>query len=175
MSRSANRARKRARTANKRRSSLAFLDHMRGAEFSATGAHSSLGLLAASNLAGTRATVSGTFAAKPSPAVLPNTPAERAPKPSDMPRRSLWQAATGDAAPEPVAEPVKAPEPVAVVHEPIKAAELDKELKAEAKRIMQSDTSGGWRVVGAMDRENGRVSVYVRKHGATVRYSTTAI
>ena len=165
MSRSANRARKRARTANKRRSSLAFLDHMRGAEFSATGAHSSLGLLAASNLAGTRATVGGTFAAKPSPAVLPHTPAERAPKPSDMPPRSIWQAATGDSAPE----------PVAVVHEPIKAAGLSKELKAEAKRIMQSDTSGGWRVVGAMDRENGRVSVYVRKHGATVRYSTTAI
>lgn len=86
-----------------------------------------------------------------------------------MPRRSIWQAATGDAAPVPVAEPV------AVVHEPIKAAELAKELKAEAKRIMQSDTTGGWRPFAAMERETGRVCVWVRKHGATVRYSTTPI
>ncbi len=95
MSRSATRARRRARTANVRRNNLAFLDHMRTAEFSATGTHSSLGLLAASKLAETRATVSATFAAKPSPAVLPHTPPRRVAKPSDMPQRSIWQAATG--------------------------------------------------------------------------------
>ncbi|MEU0214069.1 hypothetical protein ABZ281_02735 [Streptomyces sp. NPDC006265] len=180
MSRSATRARKRARTADTRRKSLGFLEHMRRAEFSATGTHSSLGMLAADNLTRTRDTVTGTFAAKPSPAVLPNT-VHDVPKPSDMPRtRTMWQAATGEPTPAPVPtepepEPLAEPETLAVTHEPIRAAELDKELKAEAKLIMQSDTSGGWRVVGVMDREDGRVSVYVRKHGATVRYSTTII
>ncbi|MGW1261243.1 hypothetical protein ACWD7Y_04680 [Streptomyces drozdowiczii] len=66
-------------------------------------------------------------------------------------------------------EPVKAPD-----HQPIKAAELDAEMKAAARRIMQADGRDGWRLVGVMNRESGRVKVYVRKHGASVRYSTAA-
>ncbi|MFJ4686514.1 hypothetical protein [Streptomyces sp. NPDC088789] len=170
MSRSATRARRRARTAATRRKSLAFLDHMRGAEFSATGAHSSLGLLAADNLTRTRATVIASFTAKPSPAVLPDTPPQPMAKPSDMPSRSIWEIATGEPAPMP--EPVSAPAKSA--HEPIKAAELDKEMRAAAKRIMQADGCDGWRLVGVWNRECGRVKVYVRKQGASVRYSTAA-
>lgn len=175
MSRSATRARRRARTANARRSNLTFLDHMRSAEFSATGAHSSLGMVAASHLAETRATVTAKFAAKPSPAELPHTPAHRAPKPSDMPRRSLWQAATGEPAPVPVGEPVSAPAPKREPeHALIKAAELSKEMREAAKRIMQENGPDGWRLIGVMNWESGRVKVYVRKHGTSVRYSTTA-
>ncbi|WP_405668036.1 hypothetical protein [Streptomyces sp. NBC_00055] len=173
MSRSASRARRRARTANTRKNSMGFLDHMRAAEFSATGKHSSLAMLAASNLTGTRATVSATFAAKPSPAVLPHTPPRTAAKPSDMPRRSIWHAATGDPVAEPVAEPVTAPVLATRVHTPIKAAELDKEMRAAAMRIVHGDGPHGWRLVGVINRESGRVTVYVRKHGASVRYSTT--
>jgi hypothetical protein len=69
-----------------------------------------------------------------------------------------------------------APEPVKAeaVHEPIKAAELDKEMRAAAKRIVQADGPDGWRLVGVMNRESGRVKVYVRKHGRSARYSTAA-
>ncbi|MGW3274947.1 hypothetical protein ACWDFH_26255 [Streptomyces kronopolitis] len=85
----------------------------------------------------------------------------------ERPAKSIWEAATGEPA------PVKA-EPAPTDYQPIKAAELDKEMKAAAKRILQSDTSGGWRLIGVMNRESGRVKVYVRKHGASVRYSTAA-
>lgn len=175
MSRSASRARKRARVADKRRSSLRFLDHMRAAEVSATGTHSSLGMLAASNLVGTRAAVSATFAAKPIPAELPNTPPRRVAKPSDMPRRSIWHAATGAPAPAQVreAERIKA-EDKPTEHQPIKAAELDKAMRAAAKRIVQSAGPDGWRLVGVWNRQSGRDKVYVRKHGNSVRYSTAA-
>ncbi|MFD9815175.1 hypothetical protein [Streptomyces sp. NPDC059080] len=102
-------------------------------------------------------------------------PVPPSPRPVPTPK-TLWQAATGEPAPTakpaPAPEPTKA-EPVTRVHTPIKAAELDKEMKAAAKRIVQSDTSGGWRLVGVVNREDGRVSVYVRKHGASVRYSMT--
>ncbi|MFC4498480.1 MULTISPECIES: hypothetical protein [Streptomyces] len=74
-----------------------------------------------------------------------------------------------------VTRPATSTAPAERVHTPIKAAELDKEMKAAAKRIVQADTSGGWRLVGVMNREDGRVSVYVRKHGASVRYSTAAV
>ncbi|MFI7083924.1 hypothetical protein ACIBUR_09990 [Streptomyces anulatus] len=179
MSRSTTRARKRAqrkRNANARRTSLGFLDHMRAAEFEATGMHSSLGMLAADNMTRTRETVSATFAAKRSPSVLPNTPARDAAKPSDMPKRSIWQAATGTPAPDATAEPVKvlpAPELRTRVHTPIKAAELDREMRAAAMRIVHHQYGNpGWRLVGVINVEGGRRTIYARKHGASVRYST---
>lgn len=179
MSRSTTRARNRAQrkqNANARRTSLGFLDHMRAAEFTATGMHSSLGMLAADNMTKTRETVSATFAAKRSPSVLPNTPARDAAKPSDMPKRSIWQAATGTPAPAPdeTAGPVKVL-PAPELHTPIKAAELDKEMRAAAMRIVrQQDGIHGWRLVGVINVEGGRRTVYARKHGASVRYSTTS-
>ncbi|MET7631809.1 hypothetical protein ABZS53_15335 [Streptomyces sp. NPDC005499] len=176
MSRSATRARRKARTATARRNNIGFLDHMRAAEFSATGTHSSLGLLAASRMAERSATVSAAFAAKPSPAVLPHTVPDAAPKPSNMPqRRTIWQAATGTPTPDKAPEPVKvhpAPHLHTRVHTPIKAAELDKEMRAAAMRIVHADGIHGWRLVGVINRDSGRVTVYARKHGASVRYST---
>ncbi|MFE4527154.1 hypothetical protein ACFRMO_08140 [Streptomyces anulatus] len=181
MSRSTTRARKRAQrkqNASARRTSLAFMDHMRAAEFKATGKHSSLGMLAADNLTKTHETVSDTFAAKRSPSVLPNTPTREAAKPSDMPKRSIWQAATGTPAPAPdeTAETVKvlpAPELSTRVHTPIKAAELDKPMRAAAMRIVHREYGiHGWRLVGVINTEDGRRTVYARRHGASVRYST---
>ncbi|MEV7902118.1 hypothetical protein [Streptomyces anulatus] len=181
MSRSTTRARKRAQrkqTAAARRTSLGFLDYMRAAEFKATGGHSSLGLLAADNMTKTRETVADAFAAKRSPSVLPNTPTRVAAKPSDMPSRSIWQAATGTPAPVPdeTPEPVKvlpAPELSTRTHTPIKAAELDKEMRAAAMRIVRhTDGVHGWRLVGVINVAGGRRTVYARTHGASVRYST---
>ncbi|WP_406362391.1 hypothetical protein [Streptomyces sp. NBC_01579] len=62
--------------------------------------------------------------------------------------------------------------PAERVHTPIKAAELDKQMKATAKRILDADGPDGWRLFAVMNREDGRVNVYVRKQGASVRYST---
>ncbi|MEV6309946.1 hypothetical protein AB0M10_15275 [Streptomyces sp. NPDC051840] len=176
MSRSTTRARNRNRKAAERRASLTFLDHMRAAEFDATGKHSSLGLLAASRMAEMRATVDARYREKVSPDVLPHT-VHDVPKPSAMPRqRTLWQAATGTLEPVTTPEPVKvftAPELKTRTHTPIKAAELDKEMRAAAMRIVRGDDSfHGWQTVGVINREDGRVTVYVRKHGASVRYST---
>lgn len=174
MSRSATRARRRARTAATRRKSVAFLDHMRGAEFSATGAHSSLGLLAADNLTRTRATVSAAYGAKPSPTELPNTPEERAPKPSDMPRRSIWQAATAEPTPAPVPEipdgarPTAEPTPVKIGELPAQARELAK--IAKDKGLLSRE----WLSLGAIERNGKDVQVYARLHGNSVRYSVAA-
>ncbi|MFC9505452.1 hypothetical protein [Streptomyces sp. NPDC057002] len=171
MSRSATRARKRARTAATRRKSLEFLDHMRGAEFSATGAHSSLGLLAAENLVTTRATVSAAYGAKPCPAELPHTPARRAPKPSDMPQRSIWQAATGEPTPAPVpdipdgARPATAPTPVKVGDLPEQAKNLAK--IAKDKGLLSRE----WLSLGGVERDGKTVHVYARLHGNSVRYA----
>lgn len=171
MSRSATRARKRARTANNRRNSMAFLEHMRAAEVSATGAHSSLGLLAASNLLKTGETVSATFAAKPSPSELPHTPAERSPKPSDMPKRSIWQAATGDTAPVPIPEgarPSTEPTPVKIAELPDKVRELAK--IAKSKGILSRE----WVSLGAVDRDGSDREVFARLHGNSIRYAIAA-
>ena len=174
MSRSATRARKRARTATTRRNSVAFLDHMRAAEFSATGAHSSLGMLAADNLTKRRETVTGTFAAKPSPAVLPNTVHDR-PKPSAMPRtRTVWQAATGEPTPGPVpdvpdgARPDAEPTPVKVGDLPTQARDLAK--IAKDKGILSRE----WLSLGAIERDGRDVQVYARLHGNSVRYAVAA-
>ncbi|MGW3763068.1 hypothetical protein [Streptomyces sp. NPDC005131] len=176
MSRSATRARRKARAATARRNNIGFLDHMRAAEFTATGTHSSLGLLAASRMAERSATVSATFAAKPSPAVLPHTVPDAAPKPSNMPQqRTIWQAATGTPAPESIKapEPVKA-KPAKRVHTSIKAADVPADVKAVTrKHLADGQLSAAWFGVGIIDRPDGTtVDVYARKHGASVRYST---
>lgn len=71
-----------------------------------------------------------------------------------------------------VTRPATSTAPAERVHTPVKAAELDKQVRAAAKRIMEADGPDGWRLVAVWNREDGRVKVYVRKHGASVRYST---
>jgi len=66
-----------------------------------------------------------------------------------------------------------APEPQPTF-QPIKAAELDKDMRESAKRIVQADGPGGWRLVGVWNRESGRVKVYARKHGRSARYAVAA-
>jgi hypothetical protein len=172
MSRSTNRARKRARVADKRRKDLAFLDHMRGAEMGATGTHAALSVKAVENLARTHATVSATFAAKPSPKILPLTPLEtRCPAPTP---KTLWEAAMGK--PETPPKPVKAPHVPNLrtrVYTSIKAAELPQDVRDCVKYITWGAAPRMWEHVGSMTRDGARLDVFARKHGASVRYSTT--
>ncbi|MGW3153762.1 hypothetical protein [Streptomyces sp. NPDC001089] len=169
MSRSATRARSRARTAAARRKSSAFLDHMRRAEVSATGTHSSLGLLAAANLSGVRATVSDTFGSKRTALDVRPVPPRPVPTP-----KTLWQAATGDAAPAPVpdipegARPDKEPTPVKVGDLPADVRRLAK--IAKDKGILSRD----WVSLGGVERDGKTGHVYARLHGNSVRYAVEA-
>ncbi|AZM47843.1 hypothetical protein DMB38_20460 [Streptomyces sp. WAC 06738] len=146
-------------------------------EWRGVATRSPLATLAAGNVDRTRATVAGTFASKPDPGELPHTPARDSaviPTP-----KTVWQAATGEAAPvkapEPAPEPVKAAA-VPTVYRPIKAADLPAEIKdVTRKHLADGDLSGDWFCVGVLDDPDDlTVDVYARKHGASVRYSIAA-
>lgn len=127
-------------------------------------ARTGIAALAATNTARTRTAVATTFAAKPSPESLPHTPTEtrRAPTP-----KTLWQAATGERAPEPVkAAPTE--------YRPVKAAEVPKGTRDVCKvHKGRGDLSAQWYPVGYMDGDDG-ARVFARLHGASVRYAVAA-
>ncbi|MFJ4739120.1 hypothetical protein [Streptomyces sp. NPDC088775] len=131
--------------------------------------------LAERNVGDKRARMAREGKARRAAALRRDTPAVAEPvRPSDVPvtfkatrpeRRRVTRPAT--------TTPVKA-KPAPRVHTPIKAAELEQSTRDAAMRIVRSDGPDGWRLVAVWNRDSGRVSVYVRRHGASVRYSIAA-
>ncbi|MFE2539003.1 hypothetical protein [Actinacidiphila glaucinigra] len=163
--------RRRGRADARNREALATLAEWRGVT-----ERPALGTLAARNVASTRAAVSGAFAS--TRAALDARPVTAKPCPPPSAPKTILEAAMGPA-PEP--EPVKAPEPVigpdtpAVELKSIKAADLDDEMRAAARRVVQGNNARcGWRVVGVWNRDSDRVKVWVRAWGASVRYAISA-
>lgn len=115
---------------------------------------------------------------RPAPGTLGETK-----RPCDIPvtfkaakpeRRRVVRAATTTAP-----EPVKPSEPEIIEFQPIKAAELPKELRDAAKPILQGSLcdnpdNAGWLLVDKWERDGKTVDVFVRKHGRSARYSTGA-
>ncbi|MFH9731827.1 hypothetical protein [Streptomyces sp. NPDC017260] len=88
-------------------------------------------------------------------------------------RRRVTRAATSTAP-----EPVKASEPKITEFQPIKAAELPKNLRDAAKPVLagkfcENADTAGWLLVDTWERDGKPVNVYVRRYGkSSARYST---
>lgn len=84
-------------------------------------------------------------------------------------RRRVTRPATSAPVPDVTPAPKITPAPVAPKYKPVKASELDDDMRAHAAKVLKEGTAAGWRLVGVLNVDG--VKVYVRKHSTGVRYA----